>query len=102
MSLNICCRIINDTLDFMEERLTGDIYLRFLQDEPFFLMENVPFRNRVQMSLHGTSPHFGRQVPAFVINSNHDHGIERGSSVGLPPKSSPRLIFLDALEVNSL
>jgi len=98
-SVNIWCGIINNQLVgpfILEGPLTGEIYLRFLQEELSLLMENIPLRNRVQMWLQhdGAPPHFSRQVTAFLNNSYHDRWIGRGGPVSWPPRS-PDLTPLD-------
>jgi hypothetical protein len=52
------------------QRLTGDIYANFLQDELSALLENVPLQTRRQMYYQrdGVKPHFSQFVRQYLNN----------------------------------
>jgi len=66
-SVNVWCAVLDDQLIgpfILEGRLTGEAYLRFLQEELPRLLEDVPLNKRGRMYFQhdGAPPHFSREV----------------------------------------
>jgi hypothetical protein len=101
-SVNIWCGIIGNLLIgpvVLEDRLTSQRYLRFLQEELPLMLEDVPLLTRQEMWLQqdGAPPNFGRQVTAFLNQHFPDRWIGRGGPVPWPARSqdlSPLDYFL--------
>ena len=64
------CAVLDDQLigpSILEVRLTGEAYLRFLQEELPQLLEDVLLNKRGRMYFqHDGSPHFSREVRNFL------------------------------------
>ena len=70
-SVNVWCAVLDDQLigPFISEgRLTGQAYLRFLQEELPILLEAVPLdkRGRMYFQHDGAPLHFSREVTNFL------------------------------------
>lgn len=80
----------------LENRLNGESYLRFLQEELPNLLENVPLETRRNMwYMHdGAPPHFPIIVRQHLNNTFGQSWIGRGGPVAWPPRS-PDLNPLD-------
>ena len=80
----------------MEGRLTGEAYLRFLQEELPRLLEDVPLNKQGRMySQHdGAPPHSSREVRNFLNYRFPGRGIGRGGPHSWPARS-PDLSPLD-------
>jgi len=69
--VNVWCAVLDDQLISpfnLEVRLTGEAYLRFLQEEMPRLMEDVPLNKRGCMYFQhgGAPPHSSREVRNFL------------------------------------
>ena len=69
-SVNVWCAVLDDQLIgpfFLEGRLTGEAYLRFLQEELPRILGDVPLnkRGRVYFQHDGVPPHSSREVTNF-------------------------------------
>ena len=69
-SVNVCCAVLDDQLIgpfIFEGRLTGEAYLKFLQEELPQLLEDVSFdkRSRMYFQHDGAPPHSSRGVKKF-------------------------------------
>ena len=65
------CAVLDDQpigLFILEGRLTGETYLRFLQEELSRLLEDVPLNKRghIYFQHDGAPPHFSREVRNFL------------------------------------
>jgi hypothetical protein len=71
------------------QRLTGDIYARFLQDELSTLLENVPLQTQRQMYYQQgrALPHFSQVVRQYLNYKFPNGWIGRGSTQNWPPQS---------------
>src|SRR5215469_13392489 len=70
-SVNVWCAVLDDQLIgpfILEGRLTGEAYLRFLQEELPQLLEDVPLdkRSRMYFQHDGAAPHSSRVVTNFL------------------------------------
>jgi len=70
-SVNVWCVVLDDQLIgpfFLEGRLTGEAYLRFLQKELPRLLEDVPLNKRGRMYFQhdGASPYSSCEVTNFL------------------------------------
>ena len=97
--VNVWAGIIGNNLIgpfVFEERLNGEIYLQFLQQNLNNLLEDVPLDRRMQMwYMHdGAPPHFNRLVRQHLTNVFGPRWIGRGGPVLWPPRS-PDLNPLD-------
>lgn len=97
--VNVWAGIIGNTLIgpfVLEERLNGEIYLQFLQQNLNNLLEDVHLDRRMQMwYMHdGAPPHFHRVVRQHLTNVFGPRWIGRGGPVLWPPRS-PDLNPLD-------
>lgn len=97
--VNVWAGIIGNNLIgpfVLEERLNGEIYLQFLQQNLNNLLEDVPLDRRMQMwYMHdGAPPHFNRLVRQHLTNVFGPRWIGRGGPVLWPPRS-PDLNPLD-------
>lgn len=98
-SINVWCGMLNDQLFgpfVLNERLTGDGYLRFLEDHLTHMLDDVPLivRHRMFFQHDGAPPHFSRRVRNFLNNRFPDRWIGRGGPQAWPPRS-PDLNPLD-------
>lgn len=97
-SLNVWCGIINDTLigpHFFAGRLTGEIYLHFLQlILPNLLAEANVNRRGLYFQQDGAPPHFTGQVREHLDNEYPNRWFGRGGPYSWPPRS-PDLTVLD-------
>ena len=85
-SVNVWCCIINDMLigpAIVEDRMTGDSYLQFLQNDLPEHLEDVPLDTRRHMYLqHDGSPiHYTRKVTQHLNNTYPNRWIGRGSLI---------------------
>jgi len=70
-SVNVWCAVLDDRLIspfILEVRLTGEAYVRFLQEELSRLLEDVPLNKRGRMYLQngGVPPHSSREIRKFL------------------------------------
>ena len=70
-SVNVWCAVVDGQLIgpfILEGCLTGEAYLRFLQDELPRLLEDVPLdkRGRMYFQHDGAPPHFSREIRNFL------------------------------------
>ena len=70
-SVNLWCAVLDDQLIgpfILEGRLTGEAYLRFLQEELPRTLEDVSLNKRGRMYFRhdGVPPHFSREVKNFL------------------------------------
>ena len=84
--MNVWCGIINDMLIgpvIVEDRMTGDIYLHFLQHELPEQLEDVPLDTRRHMYLqHDGSPiHYTRMVTQLLNNTYPNRWIGQASLI---------------------
>jgi len=98
-SVNVLCGVIRDHLIgqyIFPQRLTGDIYAKFLQDELPAHLENFPPQTRRQMYYQrdGAPPHFSPVVRQYLNHKFPNRWIGRGGAQNWPPWS-PDLIPLD-------
>ena len=88
-SVNVWCGVIGDQLIgpcIFPQRLTGDIYANFLQEE-LPALENVPLQTRRQMYYQhdGVLPHFSQVVRQYLIHKFLNRWIGRGDAQNWPP-----------------
>jgi hypothetical protein len=96
---NVWCGIIGDQLIgpyIFPQRLTGDIYANFLQDDLSALLGNVPLYTRRQMYYQhdGAPPHFSQVVKQYLNHRFPKWWIGRGGAHNWPTRS-PYLNPLD-------
>ena len=68
-SVNVWCAVLDDQLIgpfFLEGRLTGETYLRFLQEELPRLLEDVPLNKRGRMYFQHVGAHSSHDVRNFL------------------------------------
>jgi len=97
--MNVWCGIIIDMLIgpvIVEDRMTGDSYLHFLQNDLPEQLEDVPLDARRHMYLqHDGAPiHYTRMVTQHLNNTYPNRWIGRGSLIHWPARS-PDLTPLD-------
>jgi len=95
----VWCAVLDDQLIgpfILEGRLTGEAYLRFLQEELPRLLDDVPLNKRGRMYFQhdGAPPHFSREVRNFLNYRFPGRWIERGGPHSWPARS-PDLSLLD-------
>jgi len=95
----VWCAVLDDQLIgpfILEGRLTGEAYLRFLQEELPRLLDDVPLNKRGRMYFQhdGAPPHFSREVRNFPNYRFPGRWIERGGPHSWPARS-PDLSLLD-------
>ena len=78
-SVNVWCGVIGDQLIglyIFPQRLAGDIYVNFLQDELTALLENVPLQTRWHMYYQHdrTPPHVSQVIRQYLIYCISDNG----------------------------
>ena len=98
-SVNVWAGIVDDQLIgpfILPNRLNGDGYLQFLQEDLPGLLENVVLAVRRDMwYLHdGAPPHFRNDVREYLTATYHHRWVGRGGPVAWPPRS-PDLNPLD-------
>jgi len=98
-SVNVWCAVLDDQLIgrfILEGRLTGEAYLRFLQEEVPRLLEDVPLNKRGRMYFQhdGAPPLFSREVRNFLKYRFPGRWIGRGGPYNWPARS-PELSPLD-------
>ena len=90
--MNVWCGIINDLLIgpvIVEDRMTGDSSLHFLQHELPEQLEDVPLDTRRHMYLQqdGSPIHYTRKVTQHLNNTYPNRWIGRGSLIHWPARS---------------
>lgn len=98
-SVNVWCGIIGNHLVgpfVLEHRLTGQLYLNFLQETLPLLLEDIPLdvRQGMWFQQDGAPPHFYREVTTFLNEIFPNRWIGRGGPVHWCPRS-PDLTPLD-------
>jgi len=98
-SVNVWCAVLDDQLFglfILEGRLTGEVYLRFLQEKLPRLLEVVPLNKRGHMYLQHdeASLHFSREIRNFLNYHFPGWWIGRGGPHNWPARS-PDLDPLD-------
>jgi len=98
-SVNVWCAVLDDQLIgpfILDGRLTGEAYLRFLQEELPQLLEDVPLDKRSRMFFQndGAAPHSSRGVTNFLNYRLPGRWIGRCSPHHWPARS-PDLSPLD-------
>lgn len=98
-TVNVWCGIIDSYLIgpfILENRLTGEHYFNFLQNELQDLLEDLPLNIRMQMYYQhdGAPAHFARQVRQHLDEMFPGRWIGRGGPTSWPPRS-PDLTPLD-------
>ncbi|EZA47877.1 hypothetical protein X777_15252, partial [Ooceraea biroi] len=91
-SVNVWAAIVNEILVgpyILSDRLTGECYLQFLQDNLPGLLKDVPLHIWQNMWLlqDGAPAHFSQEVQEFLNNTFPNRWIGRGGPVAWPPKS---------------
>jgi len=99
LSVNVWCAVLDDQLIgpfILEVRLTGEAYLRFLQEELPRLLEDVPLNTRgLKYFQHDEAPpHSSREVRNFLNCRFPVRWIGRGGPYNWPARS-PELSPLD-------
>ncbi|KYN07050.1 hypothetical protein ALC62_01979 [Cyphomyrmex costatus] len=81
---------------FLPPRLTGEMYVEFLENELPALLKDVPLRDREQLIFQhdGAPAHFARYVRNFLDTRYPDRWIGRGGPITWPARS-PELNVLD-------
>jgi len=95
----VWCGVIGDQLIgqyIFPQRLTGDIYANFWQDELPALIENVSLQTRRQMCYQhdGAPPHFSQVVRQYLNHKFPNRWIDGVCAQNWPPQS-PDLYPLD-------
>jgi len=98
-SVNVWCAVLDDQLIgpfVLEGRLTGETYLRFLQEELPRLLEDVRLNKRGRMYFQhdGAPPHSSHEVRNFLNSRFRGRWIRRGGPHSWPARS-PGLSPLD-------
>jgi len=93
VSVNVWCAVLDDQLIgpfVLEGRLTGEVYLRFLQEELPQLLEDVPLNKRglIYFQHDGAPPHSLREVRNFLNYRFPGRWIGRGGPHNWPARSS--------------
>ena len=86
------CAVLDDQLIgpfILEGRLTGEAYLRFLQEELTRILEDVPLntRSRIYFQHDGDPPHSSREVTNFLKGRFTGPWIGRGGAHNWPARS---------------
>ena len=86
------CAVLDDQLIgpfILEGRLTGEAYLRFLQEELTRILEDVPLntRSRIYFQHDGDPPHSSRKVTNFLKGRVPGPWIGRGGPHNWPARS---------------
>lgn len=98
-SVNVWCGVIGRNLIgpyIFNGRLSGEIYLDFLQNQLFDLLDDVPLMTLRDMHFQhdGAPAHFDRRVTQFLNESFPNRWIGRGGPISWPARS-PDLNPLD-------
>ena len=98
-SVNVWCGVFGDQfigLYIFPQRLSGEIYANFLQDELPALIENVPLQTRWQIYYQhdGAPPRFDQVVRQYLNHKFPNQWIGRACTQNWPPRS-PDLNPLD-------
>ena len=96
-SVNVWCAVLDDQLIgpfILEGRITGEAYLRFLQEKLPQLLEDVPLDKRSRIQHDAAPPHSSRGVTNFLNYSFPGRWIGRCSPHHWPARS-PDLSPLD-------
>jgi hypothetical protein len=98
-SVNLWAGIVGGTLfgpHMLPARLTGELYLRFLDNDLPLLLENVPLdiRGRMWYMHDGAPTHFSRVIRGYLDEHYPQRWIGRGGPVAWQPRS-PDLNPLD-------
>ena len=98
-SINVCCGMIDDILIgpvMLEDRMKGQNYLDFLQNELPKQLEDVLLAPRIAMYFQhdGAPSHYTRHVMQHLNDTFSNRWIGRGSTINWPPRS-PNLTPLD-------
>lgn len=98
-SVNVWAGIINSCIIgpfFIEERLTGERYLRLLETSVEEQLQNVPesYQSELYYQHDGAPAHYQRDVRAFLDRKFGERWIGRGGPVAWPARS-PDLTPLD-------
>jgi hypothetical protein len=74
----------------LEDRMTGQHYLEFLQNDLPEL--DFPLATRIAMYFQddGAPPHYTRSVMQHLSDTFHNRWIGRGSTINWPPRSPDR------------
>ena len=90
-SVNVWCAVLDGQLIgpfILEGCLTGEAYLRFLQEKLPRLLEDVPLKKRGRIYLqHDGAPHFSREVRNFLNYRFPGRWIGRGGPHNWPARS---------------
>jgi len=93
-SINVWCGIVHDQLIgpfIFQERLTGQTYLQFLEEELPTLLEDVPLATRRQLCFQHDGaprpPHFSNAVSTYLNEQFPNKWIGRGGPINWPPRS---------------
>jgi len=92
-TVNVWCAVLDDQLIgpfILEDHLTGEAYLRFLQEELPPLLEDVPLNKQghIYFQHDGAPPHFSCEVRNFL---NYIVSLGDGSDVVVPTIGQPGL-----------
>ena len=98
-SINVWCGMIGDMLIgpvILDDRITGQNYLDFLQNELPKQLEDIPLATRIAMYFqHDRAPsHYTRHVMQHLKDTFSNRWISRGSTINWPLRS-PDLTPLD-------
>ena len=91
-SINVWCGMIDDILIgpvTLDDRMTGQNYLDFLQNELPKQLEDVPLATRIAMYFQhdGAPSHYTRHVMKHLNDIFPNTWIGRGSTINWPPRS---------------
>jgi len=91
-SINAWCGMINDMVigpAILDDRITGQNYIDFLQNELPKQLEDVPLATRIAMYFqHDRAPsHYTRHVMQHLNDTFPTRWIGRGSNINWPPRS---------------
>ena len=98
-SINVWCGRIDDMMIgpvILDDRMTGQNYIDFLQNELPKQLEDGPLATRIAMYFqhYGAPPHYTRHVMQHLNDPSPNRWIGRGSTINWPPRS-PDLTPLD-------
>jgi hypothetical protein len=79
----------------LEDRMTGQNYIEFLQNELPEQLGHVPLATRIAMYFQhdGAPPHYTRLVMQHLSRTFLNRWIGRGSTINWPPRSPDRTPF---------
>jgi len=92
LSINVWCGMIDDMLIcrvILDDRMTGQNYLDFLQNELPIQLEDVPLATRIAIYFQhdGAPSHYTRHVMQYLNDTFPNRWIGRGSTINWPPRS---------------